>query len=53
MVAVPYQVFVLTHSSLAVGHLALADYYNYLRQDWPHALAEYALARKAAPNNEK
>jgi TolB-like protein/Tfp pilus assembly protein PilF len=38
-------------SSLAVGHLALADYYNYLRQDWPHALAEYALARKAAPNN--
>jgi serine/threonine protein kinase/TolB-like protein len=38
-------------SSLAAGHLALADYYNYVRQDWPRALAEYALARKAAPNN--
>jgi len=38
-------------SSVAGGHLALADYYNYVRGDWPHALAEYALARKAAPNN--
>jgi len=38
-------------SSLAGGHLALGDYYNYVRQDWSHALAEYALARKAAPNN--
>jgi tetratricopeptide (TPR) repeat protein len=36
---------------VAGGHLALADYYNYVRGDWPHALAEYALARKAAPNN--
>jgi len=38
-------------SSLAAGHIALADYYNYVRQDWSQALAEYAKARKLAPNN--
>ncbi len=37
--------------SLAAGRLALADYYNYVRQDWKRALDEYAVARKAAPNN--
>ena len=35
----------------AEGHLALADYYNSVRQDWAQALAEYAAGRKLAPNN--
>jgi TolB-like protein len=38
-------------SSLGGARLALGDYYNYVRQDWPRALAQYALARKVAPSN--
>ena len=36
---------------LAEGHLALADYYNFVRKDWARALAEYDAGRKVAPNN--
>jgi TolB-like protein/Tfp pilus assembly protein PilF len=35
----------------AEGHLALADYYNFVRQDWAQSLQEYAAGRKLAPNN--
>jgi TolB-like protein/Flp pilus assembly protein TadD len=35
----------------AEGHLALADYHNYVRQDWAPALQEYAAGRKLAPND--
>ncbi len=35
----------------AEGHLALADYYNFVRQDWVPALQEYAAGRKRAPND--
>jgi serine/threonine protein kinase/tetratricopeptide (TPR) repeat protein len=37
--------------NLAEGHLALADYYNFVRQDWARASAEYDAGRKVAPNN--
>ncbi len=37
--------------ALAEGHLALADYYNFVRKDWVRALAEYDAGRKVAPNN--
>jgi serine/threonine-protein kinase len=36
---------------LAEGHLALGDYYNFVRQDWARASAEYEAGRRIAPNN--
>jgi eukaryotic-like serine/threonine-protein kinase len=36
---------------LAEAHLALGDYYNYLRSDGGAALQEYGQGRKLAPNN--
>ena len=36
---------------LAETHLALGDYYNFVRKDWTRALAEYGAGRKLAPNN--
>jgi TolB-like protein/Flp pilus assembly protein TadD len=39
------------HPDLAEGHLALADYYNFVRRDWARASAEYAAGRKIAPGN--
>jgi eukaryotic-like serine/threonine-protein kinase len=42
---------VALNPKLAEGHLALADYYNFVRKDWRSALAEYATGRKLAPRN--
>jgi serine/threonine-protein kinase len=36
---------------LAEAHLALGDYYNFVRKDFARALAEYAAGRKLTPNN--
>jgi eukaryotic-like serine/threonine-protein kinase len=36
---------------LGEAHLALGDYYNFVRSDWAHALDEYAAGRKLAPSN--
>jgi TolB-like protein len=36
---------------LAEAHLALGDYYNFVRKDWTRALEEYDAGRKLAPNN--
>jgi TolB-like protein/tRNA A-37 threonylcarbamoyl transferase component Bud32/Tfp pilus assembly protein PilF len=36
---------------VAETHLALGDYYNFVRKDWARALAEYAAGRKLAPSN--
>src|SRR6185437_14406886 len=33
------------------AHLALGDYYNFVRKDFAHALSEYQAGRKLAPNN--
>jgi tetratricopeptide (TPR) repeat protein len=36
---------------LAEAHLALGDYYNFVRKDFARALSEYTAGRKLAPNN--
>jgi len=38
-------------AGLAEAHLALGDYYNFVRKDFAHALSEYQAGRKLAPNN--
>ena len=36
---------------LGEAHLALGDYYNFVRLDWARALDEYAAGHKLAPSN--
>ncbi len=36
---------------LPEGHLALGDYYNFIKKDWPEALRQYSEGRRFAPNN--
>ena len=36
---------------LGEAHLALGDYYNFVRSDWTRALGEYSAGRKLAPSN--
>jgi eukaryotic-like serine/threonine-protein kinase len=36
---------------LGEAHLALGDYYNFVRSDWARALVEYAAGRQLAPSN--
>jgi eukaryotic-like serine/threonine-protein kinase len=38
-------------ADLGEVHLALGDYYNFVKQDWPRALDEYSAGRKLAPSN--